>query len=280
MSPRRVGLIGFGSVGQYLATELRDAADHDLAFVYNRSDRAFDHPALQQVRKASGAFDQVWPALDGEGVDVVVEVAHPSLVTQFGERILESADLYVASITALADASVAGALRNAAVSHALYLPAGAAWGVNDVARMDRIGSVQQLNVAMRFHADSLRLNGEPAERLAAYRADADDDAPCLLFDGSVEALAPLAPNNVNTMTCLALAASKLGPANTGARLFAHKLDHAHIVEVDVLSAGGFHVHTRRYNPALPGAVTGSATYGAFLASLLATGGHKSGMHFC
>ncbi|MEM6914981.1 MAG: aspartate dehydrogenase domain-containing protein [Verrucomicrobiota bacterium] len=221
-----------------------------------------------------------WPALVAEGVDLVAEVAHPQLVFDHGEMILADADFYVASITALADATVGARLRRAAADRALYLPAGAAWGVSDVARLDRIGSVQQLNVAMRFHADALRLRGDPAERLAAYRADADDDAPCLLFDGSVEALAPLAPNNVNTMTCLALAASRLGPANTGARLYAHKLDHAHIVEIDVLSAGGFHVHTRRYNPAIPGAVTGVATHSAFLSSLLASRGHPSGVHFC
>ncbi|MEO1576183.1 MAG: hypothetical protein AAFU65_14655, partial [Pseudomonadota bacterium] len=76
------------------------------------------------------------------------------------------------------------------------------------------------------------------------------------------------------------AASHLGPARTEARLYAHKLDHAHIVEIDVIGAGGFHVHTRRYNPALPGAVTGDATYGSFYASLLAAHGHDSGVHFC
>lgn len=280
MAAKRVGILGYGAVGRYLARQMREAPELELAFVYNRGPAPLADDRLANVPTASGALREAWPNLADLGADLVVEVAHADVVSDLGPQILATSDLYVASVTALADPAVASALRAAATDRALYLPAGAAWGVHDVARLDRVGGVQQLTVAMRFHADALRLQGDPAERLDAYRADSTDDAPCLLFDGPVAELAPLAPNNVNTMTCLALAAESLGPAKTRARLYAHKLDHAHIVEIDVLGAGGFHVHTRRYNPALPGAVTGAATYGSFLASLLAAHGQASGVHFC
>lgn len=280
MSARRIGILGYGAVGRYLARQVAAAPDLSLAFVYNRSADALADAPLHDIPVASGSLDEAWPVLAKHGADLVVEVAHATIVADFGALILSTADLYVASITALANPALARQVRAAAADHALYLPAGAAWGVHDVARLDRVGGVKQLNVSMRFHADALRLHGEPADRLAAYRADAGDEAPCLLFDGPVAELAPLAPNNVNTMTCLALAASELGPEGTCARLYAHKLDHAHIVEIEVTGSGGFHVHTRRYNPALPGAVTGDATYGSFYASLLAAQGHASGVHFC
>ncbi|MEO1575535.1 MAG: hypothetical protein AAFU65_11315, partial [Pseudomonadota bacterium] len=205
MSTRRIGLLGYGSVGRYLARRVLDAPELALAFVYNRSAEALSDPRLSGVTTASGSLSAAWPALAAAGADLVVEVAHASIVADHGADILAAADLYVASITALADPYLARTLRAAADRHALYLPAGAAWGVHDVARLDRVDGIRQLTVAMRFHADALRLNGEPATRLAAYRADAEDEAPCLLFDGPVSELAPLAPNNVNTMTCLALA---------------------------------------------------------------------------
>lgn len=47
---------------------------------------------------------------------------------------------------------------------------------------------------------------------------------------------------------------------------------AHIVEVDVIGPGQkenlFTVKTIRHNPAVPGAVTGNATYASFLSSML------------
>ena len=53
-----------------------------------------------------------------------------------------------------------------------------------------------------------------------------------------------------------------------------------MIEVDVGGPNGFRVLTERSNPAARGAVTGQATYGAFLSSLLAAGTQGSGVHLC
>ena len=37
---RRVGILGYGQLGQHLAQCLRDDPDHELAFVWNRSPEA------------------------------------------------------------------------------------------------------------------------------------------------------------------------------------------------------------------------------------------------
>ena len=56
-------------------------------------------------------------------------------------------------------------------------------------------------------------------------------------------------------------------------LFVYSLD-CHIVEIEVFGPGEgenkFHVKTVRTNPAKSGVVTGNATYGSFLSSMLGT----------
>ena len=46
--------------------------------------------------------------------------------------------------------------------------------------------------------------------LNEYKNDESKTGEFIVFDGSVRELAPLAPNNVNTMACAALAGSNLG----------------------------------------------------------------------
>ena len=48
----------------------------------------------------------------------------------------------------------------------------------------------------------------------------------------------------------------------------------------VVGDNQFRVKTVRMNPADPGAVTGSATYGSFISSLLRVGGKGAGLHLC
>jgi hypothetical protein len=62
---------------------------------------------------------------------------------------------------------------------------------------------------------------------------------------------------------------------------------AHIITIDAQgkkkegsSAPPFRVFTERYNPAAPGAVTGSATYVSFLSSIVETGGKGRGLFMC
>ena len=49
--------------------------------------------------------------------------------------ILSHCDYMIGSPTALADASLEQELRKAAIHHGLYVPAGAFWGGEDIAKM-------------------------------------------------------------------------------------------------------------------------------------------------
>lgn len=283
-----VGILGYGHTGQYLAARiLRGDNPFDLSFVWNRDPARLEGLPLPPERRLSG--DNVRAALEGFAhhhpmPDLLVEVCHPQVIATHGPWLLEQADLFIASITVFADAAVESALRDAAAhnpaGHGVYLPSGAAWGVQDVLKMDQLGTLQGLTVSMTFHADALRLREPLAGRLQTYISDPTATAPLLLYEGPVRGLAPLAPNNVNTMTCLALAASRLGLDGTRANLLAQKDHDAHVVDIEVLGPGGFSVRTTRTNPAKKGAVTGDQTYGAFWMSLLMVGGRGNGVFFC
>merc|ERR1712080_128708 len=145
--------------------------------------------------------------------------------------------------------------------------------MGDIRRMSERGGLEGLTITMRKPPQSFKLVGELAEKNKEVGG-----SPVVLYHGPVRALCPLAPNNVNTMAAAAVAATNLGFDRTIGRLVADPgIQDWHVVEVDVegpVGPGGnkFSVRTVRSNPASVGAVTGSATYGSFLPSLLRVGG--------
>jgi aspartate dehydrogenase len=174
------------------------------------------------------------------------------------------------------------------------------------------GTLRGLRVVMKKHPSSLKLSGALALTLSGViKAGASGET--VLYEGPVRELCPMAPNNVNTMACAALAGHTLGFDGTVAQLVCDSSLESHIVEITVDGPGtvlkhaavggasegsttatagagvgggtsggrsvGFHVHTARVNPAKVGAVTGNATYASFLSSLHLAGGRGDGLHF-
>lgn len=274
----KVGIVGFGHLGQYLVQRLQDEGPRhglELAFVWNRDAGKLQGkvPVPLQLQEL-GRFPE-------RAVDLVVEVAHPCVVRDHGASFLSGADFMVGSPTALADQATEMRLREAARrgGHTLYVPRGALWGGEDIQRMDDRGVLQGLKVTMTKHPDSFRLEGALRERLGAGRA--------VLYEGPVRGLCPLAPNNVNTMAAACMAAPSLGFDGVQGCLIADPgLPDWHVVEVEVTGPSGerrdqaFTVTTCRRNPASPGAVTGAATFPSFWSSLLACQGHRGHVVLC
>jgi len=285
---KKIGIIGYGNTGQFLCkkilTDPKHAAEFELKFVWNRSierleaDRDTVPESLWLKGETLESAFQNYVQNGGE-IDLIVEVAHPNVVRDCGGLFLENADLYVASITALADINTENILRKKANKNGVYLPSGAAWGIHDVQKMNELGTLRGLHVTMRFNADALRLQEPLKSRLQTY-IQSDIQEELILYKGNIRDLAALAPNNVNTMTCLALAGSDLGLDSAQGCLIAQKEHDAHIIDIEMEGPNGFKVHTRRYNPAKKGAVTGDETYNSFLISLLKAGGQGAGFHFC
>lgn len=136
-----------------------------------------------------------------------MEVAHPDVTRQFGHEFVRSADYMVGSPSVIGDRQVESRLAEA-VKHSgrrVFVPSGALWGGADIRRMSDGGKLVGLEVEMRFHPHSLKLN-EPLKTINSKVAA----EPVTLYNGCVRELCPLAPNNVNTMACASIAGRSLG----------------------------------------------------------------------
>jgi hypothetical protein len=148
---RRVGVVGFGKLGEYLvAAVLARPETLELAFVWNRSAERI--PAGLPVCRDLAACAAFAP-------DLIIEVAHPAITVEHGKRFLALADYMVGSPTVFADAAVEAGMRAAAARgpHGLYLPSGALWGAPDIQKMADRGSLVAATVTMRKHPSSFKV---------------------------------------------------------------------------------------------------------------------------
>ena len=323
---RRVGVLGCGALGEHLLRSV--AADplgrFEVAFAWNRGAARLDALAAEGLVPAAarcGAAAALAELL-AFGADVVVEVSHPDVSARLGAGLLGAGvDFVCGSPPALADGALLAAMLAASArgGGALYVPSGALWGAQDIAKLSARGSLAFLEVTMKKHPASLRLAPGPlADALGAFLASDASRAPgaeCVLYEGPVRALCPLAPNNVNTMAAAAVAAhATLGFDGTRCRLVAAPGLEAHVITVDArgraavaaapaasaaaAAAEGadkgekdaaaaaaaaaprppFRAFTERYSPAAPGAVSSTATFDSFFSSLVEARGRGPGIH--
>ncbi|EYC17310.1 hypothetical protein Y032_0031g2390 [Ancylostoma ceylanicum] len=268
---KRVGVIGYGHLGQFLVTELNRLDNFEVVRIWNRTaDEANDILPLEQIVEETLS-----------DIDLVVEVAHPVIIRQYADVILDSCDLFIGSPTCLADSALLDSIRSIALKKArrVLVPAGAFWGGNDIQKMADQGTLKALTITMTKHPSSFKLESPLKELNEA--AKQETDKATVLYEGPVRSLCPLAPNNVNTMAGGAIAAHNLGFDGVTARLVSDpKMIDWHVVEVEAVGPDGFSVTTIRKNPAKPGAVTGQLTYYSFLASIKESIYKPVGVHIC
>ena len=277
----KLGIVGFGSLGKYIYNAAKENPEIEVVWVWNRSLEALQElPEELHLNNLDNVGDKA-------KVDLIVEVAHPSITKNYGAMFLKHANYFVGSPTCFADAQVEEEIRGALVNcpYSVYVPSGALWGAQDIRKMACRGTLHGLSVTMKKHPSSLKLEGELKEKLEQVKKE-DKDGEIVLYEGSVRGLCPLAPNNVNTMAAAALAGFNLGFDKVEARLVCDKSLDAHVIDIVASAAPNtnghsFKVSTERYNPAAVGAVTGSATYESFLSSiLLAHSQAPSQIHLC
>ena len=76
--------------------------------------------------------------------DLIVEVCHPMICKDYGEKFLKHCDLFIGSPTAFADSETETALKTAAdfYGRTIYIPSGALWGASDIKKMADSGTLQ------------------------------------------------------------------------------------------------------------------------------------------
>ncbi len=278
MTRRRVGIVGYGSLGKYLAAEILKnpsiADDFELGFVWNRTPgRIGDTIPPELVLEDLANFSAM-------EADLIVEVAHPGITAEFGPKFLESADYFTGSPTAFADAGLETRLRSAAAQengHGLYVPRGALSCLDRVLEMSADNALDAMTITMTKAPHHLQYVGPLEIPLAELTEET------VIFSGSVREVCGYAPNNVNTMAVAAMAAPHLGFDQVEAKLVASPGLNCHIIQVEMFGPetdGDRYSETiLRRNPARRGAVTGKATFRSFLKSMIAAGGAGDGVHF-
>ncbi|XP_068108938.1 aspartate dehydrogenase domain-containing protein isoform X2 [Hyperolius riggenbachi] len=278
---RRIGIVGYGHVGMYLVQRIQEEGEShnvELAFVWNRT-----------MERMEGAVDprlqlQHLSEFEKCNADLIVEVSHPDITKEYGERFLSAANLLIGSPTALSNPDIEQKLRETAKTcgHTLYIPSGALWGGEDIQRMADRGNLKALRITMTKHPNSFKLEG--ALRKTTLQPI---NSRTVLYEGPVRDMCPMAPNNVNTMAAACMAAHTLGFDRVIGVLVADpSIPDWHVVEIEVTGAKNektgqeFTVTTKRCNPAAPGHVTGSATFLSFWSSLLVCTGHGGRVYLC
>lgn len=306
----RIGIVGYGSLGKFMvetiAKDQNISKKLEIVWIWNRNKSKLEEDPLVDRKLILENIDD----FKSKGiVDLIVEVAHPDLLTNYAKQFLEVSDLMVGSPTGFSNLSLENQVRSITSNHYSYyyysqqpqtqhdssssisnkrqktnqtrqptcwLPAGALWGVDDIAKMAQRGTLGSLKITMKKHPESFKLADDVLiARNNSYIEDTQSKGEFIIFDGTVRDLCPKAPNNVNTMATAAMAASNLGFDKVGARIVSDKSLEAHIVQIDLTGPTEgkreeeiFRVNTIRYNPAKQGAVTGTATLASFLSSIL------------
>jgi predicted dinucleotide-utilizing enzyme len=162
-------------------------------------------------------------------------------------------------------------------TNGLYIPRGALPGLEEVLSMRKANKLSAAAITMRKHPKSLKFSGPLSIDPSAILEES------VYYQGPLRDLCGYAPNNVNTMAVLALS-SGLGMDRVHATLIADpRLEH-HITEVSLFGEGPpesrYSLDLIRRSPAGAGAVTSSATFDSFLASMVRAHGKGTGVHFC
>ena len=228
MRTRRVGLIGFGAIGQTVTRGWgrRPVRDHAIAAVLARAHQ------LEAARSQLGAGVAVTASLAeflAADLDLAVEAAGQAALAELGPRILGAGvDLMALSVGCLARADVFDALSNAAAAAGarILVPVGAIAGLDGLLALRRAGLRKVLYSSTK---PPTSWKGTPAEA----RVDLDAlESPAVVFEGTAREAATAFPKNANLAAAVALAG--LGFDDTRVVLIAdpHSQDNVGRIEAE------------------------------------------------
>lgn len=259
---KRIGLIGFGFIGRGLFERLRSEPEHgvDVAFVHNRS--------AERVRDLSADLVLDDLADMPDGLDLVVETAHPGVTERWGEVILSRASYLPLSVAALAD----DALRERLLDRArrsgtrLAIPHGALMGLDSLREW-------------RHAWDSVEITFLKSPENIDFSASGFDpnaiEGETVLYDGPVREIGRLFPRNVNTMVTCALAT--VGLDRCRGRLVCVPGLPVAVAEVTAIGRDGARLVMRKEQPAT--GVSGTEMFESSFGSILRTLGAGATLDF-
>lgn len=199
----RIGLIGYGRIGEDIADRVRADPNFELAYVYVRSLKP-ELPESLQIMEPD--------ALAETPVDAVVEAATPAALEALAEPALAGGDLFVLSGSAFADPDVEQRLRTLTdeSENDIYLPHAALFGIDGLAdARDELTSVHIEATKAPDHLDFEYADTARPEGL---------DGPTVIYEGPTRGLCKRFPRNFNSHAAMAMAG--IGLDETTSRLVA------------------------------------------------------------
>lgn len=263
MQRKKIGLVGFGFIGAnvYRTLVRQPELGIDIAFVHNRSAARLDDvpPALRLDRLEDFA---------ARGADLIVEMSHPRVSHEFGERFLAHADYLPLSVTALADEHTERRLLDAAQrsGRRLFIPHGALVGTDSLHEWRHMWST--VEITFRKHPRNIDFSDCGIDPATITRET-------VVYDGPVRGIAKRFPRNVNTMVTCALAT--VGLDRCHGRLVADPALDVAIAEVTAIGSDGSRLTSRKEQPAV--GVSGTEMFASQLSSIMRALGVERGLVF-
>jgi aspartate dehydrogenase len=192
-STTRIGLIGYGQIGQAVQAMIDNDPDNgmEVVFIHDQSPEALRSAPEALILDDLADFMQRSP-------DLVVEMAHPDVTRQWGRTIVEKTNYMLVSVTALGDAAVYEELEKTSRAHGtrVFVPHGGVVGMD--ALMENRDVWESVEVTMKKppkNVDCAGIGVDPAQI----------KEETVLYDGPTRGVCPKFPRNVNTHAAIALA---------------------------------------------------------------------------
>ena len=260
----RIGLIGLGYIGRYVYEQItaRPELGLEVAFVHDSAAERLAGLPAEVVLPDITAFPSRRP-------DLVVEMAHPAVTRQFGERFLRETDYLPLSMTAFADAGLQQRLIETArrSGTCLFIPHGAVVGLENI--FEGRDLWEEVTMVMAKNPRNLDFSAAPQFK------PTEITKPTVLYDGPTRAICPLFPRNVNSHATVALAG--IGFDRTRSVLVADPSLEVSVIKLTA-RGNGVEIKIERSNP-LKG-VSGVFTLHSTLAAVCRAKGAASAMQMC
>ncbi len=206
---KRVGIIGYGTIGSYLVKRIKEDNDIEIVFVYEKDE--FKSAQLSNLKLDDfSRFTNYRP-------DIVVECALNSVVWEFAPTVLQYCDMMIMSNTALADDSFRNSIVSLCRNHKtkLFAVHGGILGLDGI--YDGRNIIKRVTISSDKHPNNF---------------DRDDTEKTVIFEGPTKEICSLYPRNVNTHAAVAMAS--IGFENTISKMIANPNTdvNSHSIEVD------------------------------------------------
>jgi predicted dinucleotide-utilizing enzyme len=189
----RIGLIGYGQIGQAVHKMIVDNQDNgmEVVFVHDQIAAALQNLPEGLALDDLGDFESRQP-------DLVVEMAHPDVTRKWGTTILEKTNYLFISVTALADRELEESIEETAqrAGTRAFVPHGGVVGMD--ALLENRDVWESVDIVMKKSPHNVDCT--------AAGVDPDDiKEETTLYDGPTRGICPLFPRNVNTHATIAYA---------------------------------------------------------------------------